>query len=73
MKKKPCYLLNAILFSMGGVILLIAAIINNTKEFSAAAPLYAVYLNRFGFYIAAICFLTAGAGFLYSYLRGNAN
>ncbi len=71
MKRRISYLVTSILFLIGGTCFLIAGIINSSKEFSSEAPIYALYLNRYGFYIAAICMLIAGAGFVYSYFKSS--
>lgn len=71
MKKKTNYLVTSVLFLIGSVCFLITAIINSSrpKDFLAEAPLYAWYLNKYGFYITAVCVLIAGVGFLYLYFK----
>ena len=71
MKRKISYLVTSILNLIGGTCFLIAGIINSSKEFSLEAPVYALYLNRYCFYIAAVCMLIAGAGFMYSYFKSS--
>ena len=63
--------MTSILNLIGGTCFLIAGIINSSKEFSLEAPVYALYLNRYGFYIAAVCLLIAGVGFMYSYFKNS--
>lgn len=69
MTRKTSYLVTSVFFLIGGVCFLITAIINGSKDFSVETPLYAWYLNKYGFYIAAVCMLIAGAGFLHSYFK----
>ncbi len=71
MKRRIGYLAASIFFLIGGTCFLIAGIINSSKEFPPQAPVYALYLNRYGLCIAAVCMLIAGAGFLHSYFKSS--